>query len=62
MSTPYKPHLRVRTPSQAVIRELSKAFEVMRNRYNTAGMSYHTTAHPMNDYQAMQYRLTYKSI
>lgn len=52
----YKPHMRVRTPSQAVIRELSQAFEVMRNRYLASGIEYDTTQCPMDGYHAMQYR------
>lgn len=54
MSTPYKPHMRVRQPSKAVIRELSTAFEVMRNRYLASGIEYTTTNSSMDSYKAMQ--------
>lgn len=54
MTTTYKPHMRVRQPSRAVIRELSTAFKVMRNRYLESGIEYTTTANSMDSYKAMQ--------
>ncbi|AUR95273.1 hypothetical protein HOU78_gp53 [Vibrio phage 1.204.O._10N.222.46.F12] len=56
MNTTYKSRMCVSHPSQTVIRELSKAFEVMRKRYLESGIDYDTTDKPMDGYQAMQYR------